>query len=496
MGVMAPEMGIRETRIPARLDRLPFTRWHWLVLVALGITWLLDGLEVTVIGSVSDVLTDKATLALTKPEVTAAGTAYLAGAVLGALVFGYLTDRLGRRKLFMITLGLYLVGTVLTAFSFNVVSFLAFRFLTGMGIGGEYSAINSAIDELIPARVRGHADLAINSIWWLGTACGALGVFGLLNSKIVSVNIAWRLAFAFGAVLGIGILLVRRFLPESPRWLMTHGRMDEAEQIVGEIEEANMRHLGLSRLSQPEGTIKIRERHAIGFGLIARVMFRQYPRRTVLGLSLMIAQAVLYNAIFFTYAIVLATYYKVPATQAPLYLVAFAVGNLFGPILLGRLFDSVGRRPMISGTYIVSGLILAGTAWAFQMGYLNATTQTLLWCVMFFIASASASAAYLTVSEVFPLELRAMAISFFYALGSAPAIATPYLVGTLINPSSKTALSLAYLVGAALMVTAGVVEVFLGVKAERQSLEKVAAPLSIQDDEQPSRGPRARLAPG
>ncbi|HYM51172.1 MAG TPA: MFS transporter [Candidatus Limnocylindrales bacterium] len=473
------------TNIPARLDRLPWTRWHWLIVFALGITWILDGLEVTIVGAIADVLNDRATLNLSPGQIGLAASAYLAGAILGALFFGYLTDRLGRRRLFLLTLVLYLLATVATAFSWSFWSFAAFRFLTGAGIGGEYAAINSAIDELIPARVRGWVDLAINGSWWVGTLVGAVATLFLLNPKLVPVQVGWRLAFGLGAVIGLGVLLVRRFVPESPRWLMTHGKLDEAERVVRAIEEENRRDAGLRELPEAKGEITIRPRERVGFLEIARTMMRDHRQRSILGLILMASQAIMYNAIFFTYALVLKTFYHVPAGTVGKFLIPFAIGNILGPLSIGRLFDTLGRRVMITFTYAISGILLAITAYLFTQGTLTATTQTLAWTAIFFFASAGASSAYLTVSEIFPLETRAMAIAFFYAVGTALAIPAPGIFGAMVGTRSATTVALGYYVGAAFMLLAATVELLLGVDAERKSLEEVAKPLSAEVAPQP-----------
>jgi MFS family permease len=488
-----PTRAVR-TNIPARMDRLPWSRWHWLVVIALGITWILDGLEVTIVGAIASRLTDPATIHLTTVEVASAGTTYLIGAVLGALFFGRMTDQLGRKKLFMITLSVYLVATVLTAFAPNYLWFAVTRFFTGAGIGGEYAAINSAIDELIPARMRGHVDLAINGSWWVGTAFGALLTVWLLDPAIFAINLGWRLCFALGAVLGLAVLLIRRYVPESPRWLMMHGRFEEANEIVGMIEGEVMKDEHLNALPQPEGYIMVRPTGTVSFRAIARTMLHDYPTRALLGFSLMVGQAFLYNAIFFTYALVLTTFYHIPAGSVGLYLIPFAVGNFCGPLLLGRLFDSIGRRQMIAGTYILSGVLLTITGWLFVAGVLNAVTQTIAWSVIFFFASAGASAAYLTVSEVFPLEVRAMAIALFYAIGTGVGGAlAPVVFGALIASGKSVNVFYGYLFGAALMIAAGIVAAVFGVKAERQSLEAVAKPLSVTDVEL---GPAAGEAQG
>ena len=479
---VGPDVKAVRTNIPTRMDRLPWSRWHWLVVISLGITWILDGLEVTIVGSISAVLKEPQTLHLSDVQVASAGTAYLFGAVLGALFFARLTDMYGRKKLFMITLLVYLVATVATALSPNFIWFAACRFLTGTGIGGEYAAINSAIDELIPARVRGHVDLAINGSWWIGTAVGAALTVVLLNPHLFPVNVGWRLCFGLGAVLGLAILLVRRYVPESPRWLMMHGRFDEANQVVSMIEHEVMREEHLQSLPEPEGYIVIRPLGTVSYRLILRAMLKQYPTRSLLGFALMVGQAFLYNAVFFTYGLVLTTFYHIPASTIGLYLIPFAIGNILGPLTLGRLFDTIGRRQMISFTYIISGVLLAITGWLFLRGVLNATTQTICWSIIFFFASAGASSAYLTVSEVFPLEVRANAIALFYAIGTGAAALSPTLFGALIQSGKPVEIFYGYLFGAALMAAAGIIEIFFGVNAEQKSLEDVAKPLSFVEE--------------
>ena len=475
IGVTGGTGEVVRTDIPNRLDRLPWSRWHWKVVVALGITWILDGLEVTLVGSVAAALTKKGTLHFSTSQATAAGSFYLAGAVAGALFFGYLTDRFGRRKLFMVTLGIYLCFTVATALSWDFWSFMAFRFLAGTGIGGEYSAINSAIDELIPARVRGRVALAINSSWWIGTAVAAGLTVVLLNT--LSANLGWRIGFGLGAILAICVLAIRRSVPESPRWLLTHGRANEAEDVVHGIEEeVRTSH---PDLPEPEGDdLEIEQRESIGFVAIAKHVLEEYPSRGVLGFSLMASQAVLYNATLFGATSILTTFFHASSSNAPLYLIPFAAGNLLGPWILGPLFDSVGRKVMISATYLLSALVLFGTAWAFDARLLSATTLTLCWSICFFFASSGASAAYLTVSEIFPMETRAMAIALFYACGTGVAIAAPWTFGKLIQTSSYGLVTIAFLIGGAIMAAGGLVEVFLGVEAERKPLEAVARPIS------------------
>jgi MFS family permease len=470
------------TDIPARLDRLPWARWHWLVVIGLGTVWILDGLEVTIVGSMSDALKPSDTgLGLSSFQVGFAGAAYVAGACLGALFFGQLTDRFGRKKLFLITLGVYTVATVLTAFSMSPAWYFAARFLTGTGIGGEYAAINSAIDELIPAKYRGRVDVAINGSFWLGAAAGALLTIPLLDPTIVDPSLGWRLAFGLGAILAVGILIVRRNVPESPRWLFIHGREDRAEEIVRDIERTVERESG-QQLEEVSDTITIRQRRTIGIAEIARTVFTLYPKRTVLCFSLFVGQAFLYNAFFFTYGDTLTTFLGVK--QTGWYLAVFALSNFAGALLLSRLFDSWGRVRMITATYVGSGLLLGITG--VFLGDLTATTLTLLGCIIFFMASAGASAAYLTASEVFPMETRALCIAFFYAIGTAAGgISGPLLFGWLIDRSSAsgdiTGIAIGYYIGAALMVIGGLVEAFLGVKAEGRSLESIAQPLTAAD---------------
>jgi MFS family permease len=469
--------GTITTKVPARLDRLPWSRWHWMIIIGLGTVWILDGLEVTIVGNVSGQLAKSGSgIHITQSQVTGLGAAmYVAGACVGALFFGWLTDRFGRRKLFMITLGVYLAATALTALSFAPWWFFLFRFLTGFGIGGEYAAINSAIDELIPSRHRGTIDIIINGTYWAGAAAGAVLTVPATNDLPVAVG--WRVCFGLGVILGLVVLLVRRNVPESPRWLFIHGHAKQADELVDSIEARVSEETG-QHLTEPSQSITIHQRHTIGFVTIARTMFTQYPRRTILGFSLFIGQAFLYNAITFGYAQILAEFFHV-TTDPGYYFAVIAVGNLLGPLVLGRLFDTVGRKPMIAGTYILSGLLLLGTAVLFHAGLLSAVTMTACWCGVLFFASAGASSAYLTVSEVFPMETRALAIAFFYALGTAAGgISGPLLFSALVGTGQVNDTVVAFSVGAGLMIAAGVVEIFLGVKAERQSLEDIARPLT------------------
>ncbi|CAM3665339.1 MFS transporter [Isoptericola cucumis] len=469
------------TDIPARMDRLPWSRWHWMIVIGLGTVWILDGLEVTIVGNLSDALKSETGLGLTSADIGLAGAVYVTGSCVGALVFGQLTDRFGRKRLFILTLLVYLTGTVLTAFSMNPLYYFAMRFVTGLGIGGEYAAVNSAIDELIPARYRGRIAITINGSYWLGAAGGALLTIPLLNPELIPAWVGWRLCFALGAVLGVAVLLVRRNVPESPRWLFIHGRQDDSERIVSDVERRLADQDGVE-LDEPEGTIRVRQRRTVSLVRVARTVFADYPRRTVLCLALFIGQAFLYNAFFFTFGDTLQTFLGVGQTGA--YIALFAVSNFLGALALGPLFDKVGRVRMISGTYIVSGVLLAVAG--VVIGGLTAWTLTLFGMVIFFVASAGASSAYLTASEVFPLETRALCIAFFYAIGTAVGgITGPLLFGRLIESASAeqdiTGIAVGYYIGAALMIGGGVVAMFLGVGAERRSLEDVATPLSAQD---------------
>jgi MFS family permease len=472
----ATATAVIETDIPARLDRLPWSRFHTLVIAALGITWVLDGLEVTLAGSLSGAIKASPLLQLSDEQIGLAASLYLAGAVIGALAFGWLADRLGRKRLFTITLAVYLAATALTAISADFSTFALFRCLTGAGIGGEYAAINSALQELIPARYRGRIDLLVNGSFWLGAALGASGAVLLLRPGLLPPDVGWRVAFAIGAILGLGILYLRRFLPESPRWLMTHGRVMEAERVLTEVEG----RLDAPPVPRDLPRLRLHVRaSSIGLFKVARVLIRTYPKRSILGVVLMAAQAFFYNAIFFTYALVLGRFFAVPADRIGLYILPFAVGNFLGPLLLGRLFDVVGRKAMIAATYAASGILLAGTAVLFVNDALDATGQTIAWTLVFFFASAAASSAYLTVAESFPLEMRARGIALFYAFGTAVGgIVGPWLFGHLIATGQRSSIAWGYGVGSILMLIAAAVELVLGVPAERRSLEDVASPLS------------------
>ncbi|MGP5055704.1 MFS transporter [Brachybacterium paraconglomeratum] len=485
------------TQVPSRLDRLPWSRFHWRVVIGLGSVWILDGLEVTMVGNVAARLTeDGSGLDISAAQIGVAGAIYIVGACLGALFFGQLTDRLGRKKLFLWTLVLYLVATVATAFSFSPWYFFLCRFLTGAGIGGEYAAINSAIDELIPARVRGRVDLIINGSYWLGSAAGSALSLVLLSTVLLPIDLGWRLAFGFGAVLGICVLIVRRHVPESPRWLFIHGREEEAERIVRGIEE-NIEEDRGEELPAAEGSITIRQRRAIPFREIAAVAFRKYPRRSILCLALFVGQAFLYNGITFNLGVLLSSFYDVGASLAPLFIIFWALSNFAGPVILGHFFDSVGRKPMITLAYLGSAVVTLPLAWVFLSQTGGLTAFMILLVITFFLASSGASAAYLTVSEIFPMETRALAIAFFYALGTAAGgIAGPLLFGSLIDTGERIPVAIGFLIAAAVMSLGGVAELVFGVRAEGQELEDLATPLTAQEGDGPGDGDGERGGAG
>jgi MFS family permease len=474
---------IIETTIPSRLDRLRWSGFHTRVVLALGITWILDGLEVTLAGALSGALKDSPTLQFTNFDIGLSNSAYLAGAVLGALGFGWLTDRIGRKKLFFITLALYLSATAATAMSWNVGSYALFRFLTGAGIGGEYTAINSTIQELVPARYRGWTDLVINGSFWIGAAIGAASAIVLLDPHLIGPDLGWRLAYLTGACLGLVVLVMRMWIPESPRWLVIHGRPDQARAIVEDIERSvtgKVQEKAEDPGQQSLSKIKLKIRDHTPLREVAHTLFTVYRQRSLVGLALMIAQAFFYNAIFFTFALVLTEFYGIASSQVGWYILPFAAGNFLGPLLLGRLFDTVGRRVMITLTYGVSGILLALSGYLFSVGVLSAQTQTIAWMVIFFVASPAASAAYLTVSETFPLEVRALAIALFYAVGTGiGGVAGPALFGALVDTGSRNSVFAGYLLGSGLMIAAAVVAWRYCVAAERQPLESVAPPLAF-----------------
>lgn len=472
---------IVRTDIPARLDRLPWGRFHSLVVVALGVTWILDGLEVTIAGSIAVALKEDPAMAFSDSDIGLAASVYLAGAVLGALFFGWLTDRWGRKKLFFITLAVYLIATGLTAFSWNLWSFCLFRFFTGAGIGGEYAAINSTIQELIPARFRGWTDLTINGSFWIGAAMGAIGAIFLLDPELFDIGTGWRLAFFIGAALALIILFMRYWLPESPRWLVTHGRSAQAQTIVHGIEQS-FRDRAVHIPEYEAGRIALRARSHTPMREVLHALFVLHRTRSMVGLVMMASQAFFYNAIFFTYALVLTRFYGVQAKDIGWFILPLALGNFLGPLLLGRLFDTLGRRPMIIFTYTISGVLLGLAGYLFVAEKLDASQLTISWTVIFFFASAAASSAYLTVSETFPLEVRALAIAVFYAFGTGiGGVAAPYVFGRLVETGSREAVFAGYLFGAALMLIAAIFVYFFAVAAERKPLEEVARPLSSAD---------------
>ncbi|WP_131732257.1 MFS transporter [Actinomadura formosensis] len=493
-------VGTITTRIPARMDRLPWARFHWMIIVGLGTVWILDGLEVTIVGSVAARLTEPGSgVHMSPSDIGTAAAIYVAGACLGALFFGQLTDRFGRKRLFILTLVVYVVATVATAFAFAPWYFFICRFVTGMGIGGEYAAINSAIDELIPARNRGRVDLAINGSYWVGSAGGALAALLLLNTSFFAQDLGWRLAFGLGGVLGLAIMIVRRHVPESPRWLFIHGREEEAERIVDGIE-AEVRRETDQELEEPGQSITVRQRKAIPFREIAQVAIRHYPRRALLGFALFVGQAFLYNAVTFDLGTILSKYFDVASGAVPYYIVLFALGNFLGPLLLGRMFDTVGRKPMISGTYFISAALTVLLGVFLASEGLTSWTFITLTAVTFFFASAGASAAYLTVSEIFPMETRALAIAFFYAIGTAVGgISGPLIFGKMIESGVTGKVAIGFFVGAGIMAVGGIAELLFGVRAERSSLEAIAKPLTahaVEEEAAPAAGAEAEGRPG
>jgi MFS family permease len=467
--------GIRSL-VPARMDRLPWTRFHWSIVVGLGFSWVLDGLEIQIVASAGF----QKALDMTAAEVGLLGTVYLFGQIAGALIFGRLSDKLGRKKLFILTLAIYLVASGIAGLSPNMWFLLVFRFFAGMGIGGEYAAINSAIDELIPSKYRGRVDIAINGTYWGGAALGSAANLFLLNPDIFDENIGWRIGFFIGPVLGLAIIYLRRHIPESPRWLMTHGREEEAEATVDDIEKRVRDQGGDVEPVDESKAITVTRTEFVPFRTILHVLFKLYPKRTLVGATMMITQSFLYNAIFFTYALVLQNFYGTSPSSTQYFFFPFAIGNLLGPLVLGHLFDVWGRRKMIFLTYGVSAVVLAASAVLFSMDVLNATTQTIFWCVAFFFASAGASSAYLTVSETFPLEIRSQAISYFFALGQIAGSVAPLLYGILIGDGTdRGPLTFGYFLGAAIMFIGGLIALIFGVDAERKSLETITSPLSV-----------------
>jgi len=489
-------MGTIETQVPSRLDRLPWSRFHWLVIIGLGTVWILDGLEVTIVGSIGDRLTEKGSgIVMDASQIGTAAAFYVGGACLGALFFGQLTDRLGRKKLFLVTLGVYIIATVATAFAWTAWYFYLFRFLTGAGIGGEYAAINSAIDELIPARVRGRVDLIINGSYWVGAAAGAFAAVALLNTSLFAMDLGWRLAFGMGAILGVTILIVRRHVPESPRWLFIHGREEEAERIVEGIEHDVEEETG-QELPEPDRTLKVHQRERIPFREIAATAFRKYPRRTILGLSLFVGQAFLYNAVTFDLGTLLGEFFEVGSSTIPIYIAIFAASNFMGPLLLGRFFDTLGRKPMVTGTYLIAAILTAILGVFLLGGELTTWSFMAFIIAIFFFASAGASSAYLTVSEIFPMETRALSIAFFYAVGTAAGgIVGPILFGHLIASGSENQVATGFFIGAVVMSFGAIAELLFGVKAEQKQLEDVAEPLTAEGESSEGERPEGEKKP-
>jgi MFS family permease len=482
MSSEAATAGTIRSTIPARLDRLGWSPFHTRMVCGLGAAWILDGLQITISSSVTGELTKPSTLGMTSTQIGLIASIYLVGEVFGALVFGRMSDRLGRKRLLVVTLLLYLLGTGLAAVVTGhhtgwLAFFYATRFIAGMGIGGQYAAINSAIDEMMPSKYRGRVDIWINGSYWAGAIIGSFASLIFLNA--FAANVGWRLAFLMGPVLALVVIVVARTLPESPRWLLTHGRVEEAEKELAKIEEA-ARKAGQTLEPVPDSkALELVPEKQYGYVRFLGLVFHRYPKRAVLGASLMITQSFLYNAIFFTYGLVLVKFYGVSATKVPLYGLAFSVGNLIGPLVLGPLFDTVGRKKMIAGTYLISGALLAVSGWLFQNDDLTANSQTFVWIVIFFFASAGASAAYLTVSETWPIEIRAEAIAVFFAIAQIFGAMGPAFYGALIGDgSSRTGLFIGYLVGGGIMIAGGLVEVFLGINAEGKSLEDVTKPLT------------------
>lgn len=487
---MAVQTGLIRTQIPSRLDRLPWSRFHWHVIAGLGTAWILDGIEVTIVGAVAPRMTEAGSgISIGPAGIGTAASTYIAGACLGALFFGHLTDRFGRKRLFMLTLSLYLVATAATAFAFSPWYFFVFRFLTGAGIGGEYAAVNSAVDELIPARARGRIDLAINGSFWFGAILGSAVALFFLDRALFPAGIGWRCCFGIGVLIGLGVLLVRRTVPESPRWLFIHGREEEAERIVASIESGVEEETN-QPLEPVDRSITVRQRRVIGFGEIARTAFRLYPGRSVLALALFVGQAFMYTSVTQNLGTLMSTFFKVSSGIVPVFTMVYAAGNLLGPLALGRQFDTVGRKPMITMTYLGSAVITVLLAGLFtQTDLLGSWTFIIVVMGTFFLASAGASAAYLTASEIFPMETRALAIAFFYAIGTAVGgITGPLLFGHLVSSGQRSQVGIGFLIGAAVMALGGLAELILGVKAEQVPLEDIARPLTAASEEPTEEG--------
>jgi MFS family permease len=461
-----------ESNIPPRLDSLPWSRWHLRIAIALGITFLLDGLEGGVGGSISGALKSVTTLHFTDAQLGIASTGYLAGTVVGAFIFGFLADVYGRKSLFLWTLALYVCATAATALSWNLFSFTLCRALTGAGIGGEYTAITSAIDELIPARVRGAANLMIGATFWLGVILGSLVAVATLSDSLLGLRYGWRIAMLSGIPIALVVLYLRRYLPESPRWLLTRGRSTEAEAIVIQIEAAVASETGL--LPVVTKTVTILPTTINPLRKLSLLLHKKHRGRAVLCLGLTMAQSFFYNSVFFSSTLILLRFYGVSPAHAGVLFLPIAFTNFFGPIVMGRLFDSIGRRTMISLNFILTGLVFGTSSVLFLHGHLSTTAQVAWWTASFFFASAAAGSAYLTTSELFPQQIRASAIAVFYALGTLlGGVLGPAVFGSLLNKGARTPIFYGFLASASVMVCAGIAQAIWGVVAERKPLEEI-----------------------
>ena len=461
-----------ETNIPLRLDRLPWSRWHLRIVIALGITWLLDGLEGGVGGSLSGALKQPGTLGFSDAQLGLSSTFYLLGTVLGALFFGYLADRCGRRKLFLWTLTVYVCATCLTAFSWNLLTFTLCRTLTGAGIGGEYAAITSAVDELIPARLRGTIDMIINSTFWIGVMLGTLVATTFLSDHVFGLRLGWRLAFFSGLPIALVVLYLRRHLPESPRWLLTHGDRNQAEIVTREIEA--LASQGGKILTPVTATVHIPRGSTDVLRNTAHLFTGPRKGRAILCLGIMIAQSFFYNSVFFSTSLVLLRFYGVSAAHVGYIFLPIALTNFLGPALLGRFFDTIGRRIMVSASFCLTGIVFLIASVLFETGRLGVVSQVAWWAAAFFFAASAAGSAYLTTSELFPQQVRATAIAFFYAAGTLfGGVLGPVIFGTLLNRGIRRHIVYGYIATAIVMILAGIAQAIWGVSAEGKPLEDV-----------------------
>jgi MFS family permease len=442
------------------------------VVAVLSVTWLLDGLEGSLGGSLAGALKGSSGLSFTDGELGLISSFYLAGAVAGALIFGYLADRFGRRKLFTWTLLLYVCATAATGLSWNLFGFTLFRVLTGAGIGGEYAAINSAVDEIVPARLRGRIDLWINGTFWVGIILGGVACTVFLSPLMFRNELGWRLAFFTGVPLGVLVLFMRRYIPESPRWLIAHGGTNAAELVMASIESSVARQFGKRAIACD--SIRLPVYAESTFRRALRLVVGPYRRRSLLCFGLMAAQAFFYNSVFFSLALVLLRYYGLPAARVGFFFIPIAAANCLGPMLLGPLFDTIGRKRMIAATYCASGVLLFVGSWLFYADRLTLVSQVAWWSAIFFFASTAASSAYLTVSEVFPQEIRASAIAIFYAFGTiAGGVFGPLIFGRILGSGTRGLLFVGYGFGALVMVATGLAQARWGIAAERRSLEEL-----------------------